>query len=156
MSVGIVGLGYVGLPLAVSFAEAGEHVVGIEVNARRVAQLRCGESYIEDVPTEQLQSVMDRLEPTTRIAALAKVDAIVVCVPTPLTANREPDLTPLVDACRAISGVLQRGQLVVLESTTYPGTTRERAVPILEESGLTAGVDFHLAFSPERVDPGRT
>src|SRR3954466_5348825 len=156
MSVGIVGLGYVGLPLAVSFAEAGEDVVGIEVNARRVAQLRCGESYIEDVPSEQLHEVMDRFEPTTRIAALAKVDAIVVCVPTPLTPNREPDLTPLVDACQAIATVLQPGQLVVLESTTYPGTTRERALPILEESGLRAGVDFHLAFSPERVDPGRT
>jgi UDP-N-acetyl-D-glucosamine dehydrogenase len=99
---------------------------------------------------------MDRLEPTTRIAALAKVDAIVVCVPTPLTPNREPDLTPLVDACQAIATVLQAGQLVVLESTTYPGTTRERCLPILEESGLRAGVDFHLAFSPERVDPGRT
>src|SRR3954452_23118733 len=156
MSVGIVGLGYVGLPLAVSFAEAGEHVVGIEVNPRRVAQLRCGESYIEDVPSEQLQAVMERFEPTTRIAALAKVDAIVVCVPTPLTPNREPDLTPLVDACQAIATVLQAGQLVVLESTTYPGTTRERCLPILEESGLRAGVDFHLAFSPERVDPGRT
>jgi UDP-N-acetyl-D-glucosamine dehydrogenase len=156
MSVGIVGLGYVGLPLAVSFAEAGEHVVGIEVNARRVAQLRCGESYIEDVPSSLLQSVSGRFEPTTRIAALAKVDAIVVCVPTPLTPNREPDLAPLVDACQAIATVLQAGQLVVLESTTYPGTTRERALPILEESGLRAGVDFHLAFSPERVDPGRT
>jgi UDP-N-acetyl-D-glucosamine dehydrogenase len=155
MSVGIVGLGYVGLPLAVSFAEAGEQVVGIEVNARRVAQLRCGESYIEDVASEQLQAVSDRFEPTTRIAALAKVDAIIVCVPTPLTPNREPDLTPLVDACHSIATVLQAGQLVVLESTTYPGTTRERALPILEESGLRAGVDFHLAFSPERVDPGR-
>jgi UDP-N-acetyl-D-glucosamine dehydrogenase len=156
MSVGIVGLGYVGLPLAVSFAEAGEDVVGIEVNPRRVAQLRCGESYIEDVPSEALQAVQHRFQPTTRIAALAKVDAIVVCVPTPLTPNREPDLTPLVDACQAIATVLQAGQLVVLESTTYPGTTRERALPILEESGLRAGVDFHLAFSPERVDPGRT
>jgi UDP-N-acetyl-D-glucosamine dehydrogenase len=156
MSVGIVGLGYVGLPLAVSFAEAGEDVVGIEVNARRVAQLRCGESYIEDVPSAALQAVQSRFQPTTRIAALAKVDAIIVCVPTPLTPNREPDLTPLVDACQAIATVLQAGQLVVLESTTYPGTTRERALPILEESGLRAGVDFHLAFSPERVDPGRT
>jgi UDP-N-acetyl-D-glucosamine dehydrogenase len=126
------------------------------VNARRVAQLRCGESYIEDVPSAALQAVQSRFQPTTRIAALAKVDAIVVCVPTPLTPNREPDLTPLVDACQAIATVLQAGQLVVLESTTYPGTTRERALPILEESGLRAGVDFHLAFSPERVDPGRT
>ena len=156
MSVGIVGLGYVGLPLAVSFAEAGEHVIGLEVNARRVAQLRRGDSYIEDVPSEQLQGILSRFEPTTRVAALAKADAIIVCVPTPLTPNREPDLTPLVDACQAISTVLQPGQLVVLESTTYPGTTRERALPILEESGLKAGEDFFLAFSPERVDPGRT
>src|SRR3954451_19717174 len=156
MSVGIVGLGYVGLPLAVSFAEAGEDVVGIEVNPRRVAQLRCGESYIEDVPSEKLQAVSGRFEASTRIAALAKADAIIVCVPTPLTPNREPDLSPLVDACQAIATVLQPGQLVVLESTTYPGTTRERALPILEESGLRAGEDFFLAFSPERVDPGRT
>ncbi|HEU4975470.1 MAG TPA: nucleotide sugar dehydrogenase [Baekduia sp.] len=156
MSVGVVGLGYVGLPLAVEFAEAGEHVIGVDVSAPRVAQLRDGESYIEDVPSERLRAVLDRIEATTRVAALAKCDAVIVCVPTPLTPNREPDLTPLVDACQAISRVLQPGQLVVLESTTYPGTTRERALPILEESGLTAGRDFHLAFSPERVDPGRT
>jgi UDP-N-acetyl-D-glucosamine dehydrogenase len=156
LSVGIVGLGYVGLPLAVGFAEAGEHVIGVDVSAPRVAQLRAGESYIEDIPSARLQAVADRIEATTRVAALAKCDAVIVCVPTPLTPNREPDLGPLVDACQAISRVLQPGQLVVLESTTYPGTTRERALPILEESGLTAGKDFHLAFSPERVDPGRT
>jgi UDP-N-acetyl-D-glucosamine dehydrogenase len=156
MSVGIVGLGYVGLPLAVSFAEAGQQVVGVDISAPRVGQLRRGESYIEDVPSAQLQTVLEHLEITTRVAALARVDAIVVCVPTPLTPNREPDLSPLVDACKAISSVLQPGQLVVLESTTYPGTTRERALPILEESGLRVGQDFYLAFSPERVDPGRT
>jgi UDP-N-acetyl-D-glucosamine dehydrogenase len=156
LSVGIVGLGYVGLPLAVELAEAGERVIGLEVSAPRVAQVRAGESYIEDVPSSRLQAVADRIEATTRVAALAKCEAVIVCVPTPLTPNREPDLTPLVDACQAISRVLQPGQLVVLESTTYPGTTRERALPILEESGLTAGRDFHLAFSPERVDPGRT
>jgi UDP-N-acetyl-D-glucosamine dehydrogenase len=156
MSVGIVGLGYVGLPLALGFADAGIDVVGLEVNARRVEQLRAGESYIEDVAPEALRRAGSRLRPTTRVAALAKVDAILLCVPTPLTPNREPDLTALVDACKAVSTVLQPGQLVVLESTTYPGTTRERALPILEESGLTAGEDFHLAFSPERVDPGRT
>jgi UDP-N-acetyl-D-glucosamine dehydrogenase len=149
-------MGYVGLPLAVSFAEAGQDVIGVDINAARVAQLRAGESYIEDIPSERLAGLLDRIEATTRFAALAKVDAIIVCVPTPLTPNREPDLSPLVDSCKAISAVLQRGQLVVLESTTYPGTTRERALPILEESGLTAGEDFHLAFSPERVDPGRT
>jgi UDP-N-acetyl-D-glucosamine dehydrogenase len=156
MSVGIVGLGYVGLPLAVSFAEAGEHVIGVDISAGRVAQLRAGESYIEDIPSSRLLAVADRIEATTRVAALAKCEAILVCVPTPLTPNREPDLTPLVDACQAISRVLQPGQLIVLESTTYPGTTRERALPILQESGLAAGRDFHLAFSPERVDPGRT
>jgi UDP-N-acetyl-D-glucosamine dehydrogenase len=156
MSVGIVGLGYVGLPLAVAFAEAGEHVVGVDISTRRVAELRRGESYIEDVPNETLQAVADRFQPTTRIASLAKADAIIICVPTPLTPNREPDLSPLVDACQSIAAVLQPGQLVVLESTTYPGTTRERALPILEESGLIAGKDFLLAFSPERVDPGRT
>jgi UDP-N-acetyl-D-glucosamine dehydrogenase len=156
MSVGIVGLGYVGLPLAVSFAEAGEKVVGVDISAARVAQVRAGESYIEDIPSSRLQAVADRLEATTRMAALAKCDAVVVCVPTPLTPNREPDLSPLVDACQALARVLQPGQLIVLESTTYPGTTRERALPILQESGLVAGQDFHLAFSPERVDPGRT
>jgi UDP-N-acetyl-D-glucosamine dehydrogenase len=156
MSVGIVGLGYVGLPLAVSFAEAGQDVVGIDISARRVADLRQGRSYIEDIPASRLQAVAGRIQATTRMAALAKVDAIVICVPTPLTPNREPDLSPLVDACRAVAAVLQAGQLVVLESTTYPGTTRERALPILEESGLIAGEDFFLAFSPERVDPGRT
>src|SRR3954469_1557996 len=155
MSVGIVGLGYVGLPLAVSFAEAGQSVVGVDISGARVAQLRRGESYIEDVPSAQLQAVQERLEVTTRVAALARVDAIIVCVPTPLTPNREPDLSPLVDACKAVSSVLQPGQLAVLESTTYPGTTRERALPILEESGLKVGHEFHLAFSPERVDPGR-
>ena len=156
MNVGIVGLGYVGLPLAVHFAEAGEHVVGMDVNARRVAQLRRGESFIEDVPNSALAAVQDRFEATTRIASLAKADAIIVCVPTPLTPNREPDLGPLVSAARVLADLLQRDQLIVLESTTYPGTTRERMAPILEESGLVAGRDFYLAYSAERVDPGRT
>jgi UDP-N-acetyl-D-glucosamine dehydrogenase len=155
MTVGIVGLGYVGLPLAVAFADAGERVIGVDVDARRVAALRRGESYIEDVPAGALRAVIDRVAPTTRFAALAQADAIIICVPTPLTANREPDLTALLDAGRAVAEVLQRGQLVVLESTTYPGTTRERLLPLLEESGLVAGEDFYLAFSPERVDPGR-
>jgi UDP-N-acetyl-D-glucosamine dehydrogenase len=150
-----VGLGYVGLPLAVAFAGAGERVIGVDVDARRVGALRRGESYIEDVSDDALRAVIDRVAPTTRFAALAQADAIVICVPTPLTPNREPDLTMLLDAGRAVADVLQRGQLVVLESTTYPGTTRERLLPLLEESGLVAGEDFFLAFSPERVDPGR-
>jgi UDP-N-acetyl-D-glucosamine dehydrogenase len=156
MSIGIVGLGYVGLPLAVAFAEAGHDVVGLDVDQRKVAALRAGDSYIEDIPSERLRAVDGRIRPTTRYADLAGTEAILVAVPTPLTRNREPDLGPLMDSARAVAGVLQSGQLVVLESTTYPGTTREQLVPLLEESGLGAGRDFHLAFSPERVDPGRT
>jgi UDP-N-acetyl-D-glucosamine dehydrogenase len=155
MTIGIVGLGYVGLPLAVAFAEAGERVIGLDVDARRVAALRRCESHVEDVAPDAIAAVAHRFEPTTRSAALAQADAILICVPTPLTPNREPDLSPLVDAARSVAAVLQRGQLVVVESTTYPGTTRERVLPILEESGLAAGEDFFLGFSPERVDPGR-
>jgi len=156
MRVGIVGLGYVGLPLAVAFAEAGCDVVGVDVDVRRVESLRDGDSYIEDVPSGALRAVTGRIRPTTRYSRLARTDAVLLCVPTPLTPNREPELTPLLDATHALADVLQAGQLVVLESTTYPGTTRERVVPILEESGLAAGHDFHVGFSPERVDPGRT
>ena len=154
MTIGIVGLGYVGLPLAVAFAEAGQRVVGVDISEARVSQLRAGESYIEDIPSEQLQAVASRIEATTRTARLALCDAIIICVPTPLTPNREPDLGPLIGATHVVADALQAGQLVVLESTTYPGTTRERVLPILEETGLVAGRDFHLAFSPERVDPG--
>jgi UDP-N-acetyl-D-glucosamine dehydrogenase len=156
MRIGIVGLGYVGLPLAVAFAEAGQEVVGVDVDARVVEALGAGRSHVEDVPDEALAGVRERFHPTTRYAGLAKVDAVVVAVPTPLTRNREPDLQPLIASGTALAGVLQEGQLVVLESTTYPGTTRERFAPLLEESGLAAGRDFHLAFSPERIDPGRT
>ena len=157
MKVGIIGMGYVGLPLAVAFADAGHEVYGVEVDAGRVAALDRGESYVEDIASERLQAVQERLHATTRYADLAKVDAAVIAVPTPLTQNREPDLSALEDAARRLGEVLQEGQLVVLESTTYPGTTREKLVPILEErSGLRAGEDFNVAFSPERVDPGRT
>ena len=156
MTIGIVGLGYVGLPLAVAFAEAGQDVVGVDVDGRLVEALGAGRSHVEDVPDEALAGIRGRFHPTTRYAELAKVDAVVVAVPTPLTRNREPDLQPLIASGNALAGVLQEGQLVVLESTTYPGTTRERFAPLLEESGLAAGRDFHLAFSPERIDPGRT
>jgi UDP-N-acetyl-D-glucosamine dehydrogenase len=157
MKVGIIGIGYVGLPLAVAFAEAGHEVWGVEVDPARVAALERGESYVEDISSERLQAVLDRLRATTRYADLAQVEASVIAVPTPLTRNREPDLTPLEDAAARLGEVLQRGQLVVLESTTYPGTTREKLVPLLEEhSGLKAGEGFNVAFSPERVDPGRT
>jgi UDP-N-acetyl-D-glucosamine dehydrogenase len=155
-TVGVVGLGYVGLPLAVAFAEAGCDVVAVDVDPRKIESIEAGDSYIEDVPSEQLRSVAGRIHASTHYARLAKADAVLVCVPTPLTRNREPDLGPLLDSTRALAEVLQQDQLVVLESTTYPGTTRERVAPLLEESGLAAGRDFHLAFSPERVDPGRT
>jgi UDP-N-acetyl-D-glucosamine dehydrogenase len=156
MTIGIMGLGYVGLPLAVAFAEEGHCVVALDTDARKVEALRERRSYVEDIPSERLAAVADLIEPTRHAQPLARCDAVLICVPTPLTANREPDLGPLVSATRALAGVLQSGQLVVIESTTYPGTTRETVAPMLEESGLVAGRDFHLAFSPERVDPGRT
>jgi len=150
-------MGYVGLPLAVAFAEAGHEVWGVEVDPARVAALQRGESYVEDISSERLQAVLDHVHPTTRYADLAQVESVVIAVPTPLTRNREPDLGPLEGSARRLGEVLQQGQLVVLESTTYPGTTRERLVPLLEEhSGLQAGEHFNVAFSPERVDPGRT
>jgi len=156
MKIGIVGLGYVGLPLAVAFAEAGHEVVGLDADPRKIAALNEGRSYVEDIADSALAPFGDRLLATGDHADLAPCDAIAICVPTPLTSAREPDLTYLTDAATALAKVLRPGQLVVLESTTYPGTTRERLLPILEESGLAAGRDFHLAFSPERIDPGRT
>ncbi|MBA2256602.1 MAG: nucleotide sugar dehydrogenase, partial [Thermoleophilaceae bacterium] len=156
MKVGIMGLGYVGLPLAVAFCEEGHDVIGLDVDPRRVDATQRGESYVEDVPSERVRAVGDRLTATTRHADLADAAAVLIAVPTPLTRNREPDLGALLSAGSALAGVLREGQLVVLESTSYPGTTRERLVPLLEESGLAAGRDFQVAFSPERVDPGRT
>jgi UDP-N-acetyl-D-glucosamine dehydrogenase len=155
-TVGVIGLGYVGLPLAVAFAGEGCDVIALDVDSRKVDAIRSGTSYIEDVTSEELAAVAERIHATSRYACLAKADAVVICVPTPLTRNREPDLAPLISATCSLADVLQAGQLVILESTTYPGTTRERVAPLLEESGLTAGRDFYLAFSPERVDPGRT
>ena len=156
MKIGVVGLGYVGLPLVVAFCEAGHEVTGVDTEARVVEALGAGRSHIEDVPDEVLQRISGSFHATTRYAGLAKVDAIVVAVPTPLTPNREPELGPLVGSATALADVIQDGQLIVLESTTFPGTLRERFVPLLEESGLAAGRDFHAAFSPERIDPGRT
>jgi UDP-N-acetyl-D-glucosamine dehydrogenase len=156
MKVGVVGLGYVGLPLAVAFAAEGVEVVGLDADPRKIDALAEGRSYVEDVPSERLAGLDGRLTPTSRFPDLSACDAVIICVPTPLTNSREPDLSYMVDAATSLAAVLQKGQLIVLESTTYPGTTRERLRPILEESGLAAGRDFHLAFSPERIDPGRT
>ena len=156
--VGIVGAGYVGLPLARVFADAGKLVLLVDVDPERVAQLNRGESYIEDVPAEILRPFVEdgRVAATTDYDELRDVDAILVALPTPLSRQREPDLRILVSAAEEIAKRLRPGHLVVLESTTYPGTTREQVQPVLEAgSGLEAGKDFHLAFSPERVDPGR-
>jgi UDP-N-acetyl-D-glucosamine dehydrogenase len=157
MRVGVIGLGYVGLPLAVAFAEAGAEVVGLDANPRTVESLGAGRSSIEDIPSERLAPLVgSSLHVTGDHQDLVSCDAVVICVPTPLANQREPDLSYVDSAARALAAVLQEGQLVVLESTTYPGTTRDRVAPILEESGLAAGREFHLAFSPERIDPGRT
>jgi UDP-N-acetyl-D-glucosamine dehydrogenase len=156
-TVAIVGAGYVGVPLADVFADAGHSVLLVDVVAERVERLNRGDSYIEDVPSDVLKAHVDagRLEATTDYDRLRDADAILIALPTPLSDQREPDLTILLAAAEEIAPRLREGQLVVLESTTYPGTTRERIAPILERSGLTAGEGFHLAFSPERVDPGR-
>ncbi len=156
--VAIIGAGYVGLPLAVAFAQAGKRVVCIDTSAARVAAIGRGESDIEDVPASTLRPLVDNgmIEATGDYAAVADASAIVICVPTPLSENREPDLTIVRSATAMVQPHLRKGQLVVLESTTYPGTTREELRPILEQGGLEAGTDFHLAMSPERIDPGRT
>ena len=155
--VAIVGAGYVGLPLAQTFAEAGRTVVLVDVDADRVAQLNEGKSYIEDVGSDSFASHVEagRIAATTDYDELRESDAILIALPTPLSRQREPDLTILLSATTEIAKRLRTEHLVVLESTTYPGTTREKLLPILEAgSGLRAGTDFHLAFSPERVDPG--
>ena len=156
MRIGIVGLGYVGLPLAVEFARAGHDVAGYDVDLDRIERLNRGESDIEDVPSAELAGLGGRFAAGTDPAALAACDAVVVCVPTPLVAEREPDLTYVRQSAETIASVLREGQLVVLESTTYPGTTREELLPRLERSGLAVGEGFFLAYSPERIDPGRS
>ncbi len=152
-----MGAGYVGVPLAQAFAEAGRSVLLVDVDEERVERLNRGDSYIEDVPSETLQRLVgEGLRATTDYDALRDADAILIALPTPLSRQREPDLSIVLSAAEEIGRRLRPGHLVVLESTTYPGTTRDEVQPILERvSGLTAGTDFHLAFSPERVDPGR-
>jgi UDP-N-acetyl-D-glucosamine dehydrogenase len=155
--VGIVGLGYVGLPLAVTFAEAGVGVLGLDAVQSKVDQVNAGQSYIEDVPSDRLAALVEQglVRATTSWDALRWVEAVIICLPTPLDEHREPDLSAVLGAAESLAPRLRAGQLVVLESTTYPGTTREELAPRLERSGLRAGQDFHVAFSPERVDPGR-
>jgi len=154
--IGIVGLGYVGLPLAVAFAEAGLKVKGFDVQEKRVESVNRGESYINDISSQDFSKIIKttRLQATTDQSRLKEVDAILVCVPTPLTKAKEPDLSYIIRESEEISKYLRPGQLVVLESTTYSGTTRDVVLPILERSGLKVGQDFYLAYSPERIDPG--
>lgn len=157
--VAVVGLGYVGLPLAVEFAREGFSVVGVDIDARKVESLNARVSYIPDVPTPKLRRVIAQKKfiATTDFALLAQTDVIFICVPTPFDAMKAPDLAPVIAATQSIASHLRVGQLVILQSTTYPGTTEEVCLPILErKSGLRAGKDFHLAFSPERIDPGAT
>jgi UDP-N-acetyl-D-glucosamine dehydrogenase len=152
----VVGLGYVGLPLAVEFGKAGFKVTGIDTDAQRVKELQRGVSYIPDVPTADVKMLVDSglLAATTDFAALKRVDAVNICVPTPLSKQRDPDVSFIVAATEQLAKHLHAGMLVILESTTYPGTTEELILPRLKETGLEVGKDFFLAFSPERVDPG--
>ncbi len=156
--VGVVGLGYVGLPLVREFTRGGARVLGFDVDAAKVKALRAGRSYIEHIPAEEIKQMLrsKRFEATTDFDRLAEADCILICVPTPLTRMREPDMTYVEATAREIARRLRRGQLVVLESTTYPGTTREVMLPVLAESALRVGRDFFLAYSPEREDPGRS
>jgi UDP-N-acetyl-D-glucosamine dehydrogenase len=155
-AVGVVGLGYVGLPLAITFAQAGFSVLGLEVDRRKIASIESGESYINDIASEPLAklSASGRLKATSDFSRTAELDCIIICVPTPLTSAREPDMSFIVQTGESLAPHMKRGQLFVLESTSYPGTTDEVLRPILERNGLKAGADFHLAYSPEREDPG--
>jgi UDP-N-acetyl-D-glucosamine dehydrogenase len=154
--VGVVGLGYVGLPLGMAFAEAGFPVIGLDIDRRKVDALNRGESYIRHIPSEPLRALTQsgRLGASTDFGRVGELDCVIICVPTPLTAAREPDMSYIVSTGESLSPHVRRDQLFVLESTTYPGTTDEVLKPLLERGGLKAGADFHLAFSPEREDPG--
>ena len=154
--VGIIGLGYVGLPLVKAFMDGGFRTIGFDVDASKVESLLAGKSYIKHLPGEWISQCIEegKFEPTSDLSRMAEADALLICVPTPLSDSRDPDLFYVEETTKAIAKTLRPGQLVVLESTTYPGTTRDVMLPILEESGLKPGVDFFLAYSPEREDPG--
>jgi UDP-N-acetyl-D-glucosamine dehydrogenase len=156
VTVGILGLGYVGLPLAREFANAGVKVLGFDVDETKIKKLNSGKSIIKHIPNSQVKKLVESklFSATSNMSRLRSVDAILICVPTPLTSNREPDMQYVVGSCETISKYIRAGQLIVLESTTYPGTTRELMKPILEKSGLKAGKAFYMAYSPEREDPG--
>ena len=155
-TLGVIGLGYVGLPLAVEAGKAGINVIGFDVNETVADHVNAGNSHIQDVPAEYLATLREAglLEATTDMARLSECDVVSICVPTPLSKTRDPDVSHILAASESVAAGLHKGQLVVLESTTYPGTTREVMLPALEATGLKGGEDFHLCFSPERVDPG--
>jgi UDP-N-acetyl-D-glucosamine dehydrogenase len=152
--IGVVGLGYAGLPLALAFAEAGFPVTGIDLNRERVDAVNAGRSYLVDVPERRYADAEGRLNATRDYAAVSELDALTVCVPTPLSKTRSPDLTYVISAAESVSEHLNAGQVVMLQSTTYPGTTQELVLPILERDGRQVGRDFFLGYAPERVDPG--
>ena len=153
--VAVLGLGYVGLPLAVEFAKAGFTTVGLDVSSQKVEEINKGNSYIEDIPEEQVKTLVDagKLMASTDFSLLRDIDALSICVPTPLNKTREPDMSYIVDSIEKVRKYLSHPQVIVLESTTYPGTTEEVVLPMIEETGRKVGKDFYLAFSPERVDP---
>lgn len=156
--IGVIGLGYVGLPLLLCFVEKGFRTIGFDVDQNKTRALLAGESYIKHIAQGRIRGAMEtaKLNATTEFARIAECDAVLIAVPTPLNKNREPDMTYIVNTCETIAPYIRRGQLIVLESTTYPGTTDEVMVPILERNGLTVDKDFFVAFSPEREDPSRT
>src|SRR5947209_402643 len=154
--VGIIGLGYAGLPLALTFAEAGFKVTGIDLDEHRVEAVCKRRSYLVDVPEERYSEVDGRLDATTDYGVIQDLDAVTICVPTPLSKTRTPDLSYVIAAVESVAANLRVGQLVVLQSTTQPGTTDELVLPILEQSGAMVGIDFCLGYAPERVDPGNT
>ncbi len=155
--IGIIGLGYVGLPLAVEYADAGFTVVGIDIDGRKVTKINFGENYISDVDDEILKKAVKngKLSATTTYDLISEMDAIYICVPTPFNVNKDPDISYIVNAAEGIAEGLHKDQVVILKSTTFPETTEKEVLPILEKSGLKVGIDFYLAFSPERIDPGR-
>src|ERR1700690_2400854 len=154
--VGIVGLGYVGLPLAVEFAKAGFSVTGIDISEERTARVNAGDSYVGDIPSDTLRPLVEsgKLRATTDFSAVLELDTINICVPTPLRKTKDPDMSYIVASTQEIARHSHAGMLIILESTTYPGTTDELVLPMLAKSGLEVGQDFYLCFSPVRVDPG--
>src|SRR5436309_686162 len=154
--VGIVGLGYVGLPLAVEFAKAGFTVTGIDISEEKTRRVNAGDSYVGDIPTETLSSLVKAgsLRATTDFSVVRELDTINICVPTPLRKTKDPDMSYIVSSCQEVARYFHPGMLVILESTTYPGTTDELVLPMLAKAGMEVGRHFFLCFSPERVDPG--